>query len=719
MNANKQFFIVFAVIFIKEIKSSFWNEIPQRCIYDRTALFSCWNTTFTHPIPLFNDLDYTLQNHHVEIRDSYFQLSLRDLFVQVGTNIANLTLINNTFSETVIETNIFEGGIHFRLLLALIIHDQQGIQWPQFNGSYFPRLTHLDLSYNQLTNKQKLVFDHQFYPQLKYLNLSHNQLKSIDNLVGDSLNKLEVLVLSYNPLESIVNQFDRFQSLITLDLSSTPLKQLFSITLLPRLQGFICQQCYGIPTWEYENFLANCSQLLTIDLTGSHIHSINLFNPNMKCIKHLILNNQNLAASISSHDLLHSTNLESIQARGNYDVEYIHLNVYNRLFYIDFSDNLYLNQVILRLMSNYTHLQRLVISNTILNDFSIDFDKTNVKFLHIDMIDLSHNHLEIIDFLTKITFNMLDVSYNRLKIIDISLIHYRHGMYDLSLMNVLNMSSNGMEFIKINWENESPHTIDLSQNQLETVKLHGQTTYTLHLQNNPKLSLRTTTTTTFNVDLPALQYVDLTSIQLGSLEDLIYLHNLSNIRTLTLNNNRLLKQHRTLNWNLFYPWYQYLTHISLKNMSIERIDSGANLNDFYHLLTIDLYLNHYLKCDCTLQPFVNWLQTPPPPLMDFYEPLQKLLRIDCPQSLFDLGCANGIDQSDKKAVASSFLSFFKVLFIMIIILASLLMLMKLIDRRLGQARSGFYQQVSTDADVITVNERHVVHKPTNESNGNI
>ena len=77
-------------------------------------------------------------------------------------------------------------------------------------------------------------------------------------------------------------------------------------------------------------------------------------------------------------------------------------------------------------------------------------------------------------------------------------------MYELSLMNLLNISSNEMEFIKINWDNESPHTIDLSKNKLESIELHGQTTYTLLLNNNSKLSL---TPTTFNIDLPLLQYL--------------------------------------------------------------------------------------------------------------------------------------------------------------------------------------------------------------------
>ncbi|CAF1220463.1 unnamed protein product [Rotaria sordida] len=717
MYANKQIFIFFVVIFFKEIECSFWNEIPPRCIYDRTALFFCWNTTFTHPIPLFNDLVYTLQNHHVEIRDSYFQLSLRDLLVQVGTNIENLTLINNKFSSSGIETNlIFEGGIFFRLLSTLTIHDQYGIQWSQLNASYFPQLIKLDLSYNQFTNKRKLVFDHEYYPKLKYLNLSHNQLKSLDNLIGNSLNTLEILILSYNPLESIINQLNKFQSLITIDLSSTLIKQLFSITLLPYLQTFICQQCRTIPTWEYEKFISNCSKLnnnnkLTIDLTKSNIYSIKLFNPYIKCIKNLILNDQNLVNSITTNDLLFSINLESIQAKSNYDIDYIYLNVYDHLSYIDFSDNIYLNQVMLRLMSNYTHIQRLIISHTILNDFSIDFYNTKLKFLHIDVIDMSYSRLETLDFLKYLTFRTLDVSYNRLKIIDIDKIHYRHGMYDLSLMNLLNMSSNEMEFIKINWDNESPHTIDLSQNKLESIELHGQTTYTLLLANNSKLSLNKTAS---NIDLPLLQYLDLTSIQFDSFEYLIYLHNLSNIHTLILNNNRLLKQHRILNWNIFYPWHQYLTHLSVRNMSIERIDYGARLNDYYHLLTIDFYSNNHLKCDCTLQPFLHWLQTPPPPLIDFYEPLQKLLRIDCPISLFDLQCEDENNETPRRFYLSSHSSFFKALFILIVFILSSFIILKLIDRRLKRIQSRFYQQVYTDADVITLNERNIIHKTDQE-----
>ncbi|CAF2103665.1 unnamed protein product [Rotaria magnacalcarata] len=715
MYASKQTVFFFVILFIKEVQSSFWNEIPTHCVYDRTALFFCWNTTFTHSIPLFNDLAYTLQNHHVTIRDSYFQLSLRDLLVHVGSHIENLTLINNTFTSSVAESNfVFEGGLFFRVLQTLNIHDQQGIQWSQLNGSYFPQLIKLDLSYNQFTNKRKLIFDRQFYPKLSYLNLSHNRLTSINNLMGNCLATFETLILSYNPLESIVNKLSDYPSLITLDLSATNIKQLFSITLLPNLQTLICQECRDIPTWEYEVFLSNCSELnknqLTIDLTRSNTISIKLFNQYIKCIKNLILNDQNLVDSISTNDLLFSTNLESIQARSNYDMEYIYLNVYDRLAHIDFSDNIYLNQFMLRLMSNYTHLQRLIISHTALNDFSVDFFHTNVKFLHIDVIDLSHNHLETIDFLKYLTFYTLNLSFNRLKIIDINQIHYRNGMYDLSLMSLLNMSSNEMEFIKIDWNNESPHSIDLSENRLESVELHGRTTYKLQLANNSRLSFKEAV---INIDLPVLQYLDLTSIRLDSFEYLIYLHNLSNIHTLILNNNRLLSEHRTLNWNVFYPWHQYLTHLSLQNMSIERIDAGVHLDDYYHLLSIDFYLNERLKCDGTLKSFVNWFKTPPPPLLDFYEPLQKSLRIDCDLALFDLNY--GDDNMDRQHFfVASHSSFFKTFFMLIVFIAILLTTLKLIDRRLKRRRSRFYQQVYTDGDVITLNEQHVTHKTESE-----
>ena len=700
------------VVVIQQIQCSFWNEIPSRCIYDRTTHFACWNTTFVHPIPLFNDLSYTLQNHAVDIRDSLFQLSVRDLLVHVGTNIENLTLANNSFASSALDANnIFEGGIFFRLLTYLSIHDRQGLQWSQLNGSYFPQLLQLDLSNNGLDSKHALVFDHKFYPKLTHLDLSHNQLKSLANVLGNALDNVETLILAHNPLESLVDHIARFRSLRSLDLSSTPTKQLFSLTLLPYLQTFLCQDCRSIPSWEYEKLLGNCSRpnapLLTIDLTQSNVHSLKLFNPHMRCIQTLILSDQNLVDSITTADLLSSTNLQRVEARKNYAIDYIHLNIYERLAFIDFSENVYLNQVILRPRSDYTHLQRLTLTHTALSDFSIDFYNTTLKFLHIDVIDLSHGRLETLDFLKYLTFHTLDVSYNRLKIVDVDLIHYRHGMYDLSLMNLLNLSSNEMEFLKINWENESPHTIIVSENNLEYIELHGQSTYGLHLANNSKLAL---TSAKFHLDLPALHYLDLTSIALHSLENLIYLHHLTNIHQLTLDHNRLSKQHRTLNWQVFYPWRQYLTHLSLRNMSIDRIDAGARLMDYYHLLTVDFYSNTHLKCDCTLQPFIHWLQTPPPPLMDFYEPLQKLLRIDCPISLFDLQCE---DQTQgKRGVLHS--SAFRAALVMVVCAAIVLVTVKFIDRRMKRFRSRFYRRVYTDADIITLNERHITQRTDGE-----
>ena len=686
--------VIFFLLFIQKSKCSFWNEIPPRCIYDRTTLFSCWNTTFTHPIPLFNDLTYTLQNHHVQIRDSNFQLSLNDLFIHVGPNIEHLTLINNTFSSIV-----YNGSqeIYFRLLQSLEIHDKKGLQWLQLNTSYYPQLTKLDLSYNQFTNKQQLIFNQQSFPILKSLNLSHNQLQSIDNLTGNILNRIEGLILSFNPLETILNKLYEFQSLIFLDLSSTSIKQLFSLTLLPRLETFLCRQCQQIPVNEYEKFLLNCSQFknyLILDFSETKITSVELFNP---CVKDLTLNNQSLIDSVSTEDFLSSTNLENIQMRNIDRMSYVHLNVYDRLKSIDFSDNNNLRQVSLHLLSDYTYLQRLILSHTAVKDFSIHFNNTKLKYLHVDIIDMSYSRLETLDFLHYLTFYSLDVSFNRLKNIDINQIHFRHGMYELSLMNFLNLSSNDMESIRINWDNESPHTIDLSLNNLQSIKLHGQSTYTLLLNNNSNLSL---TPATFNVDLPSLQYLDLNTIHLDSLENLIYLHNLSNIHTLILNNNHLHKQHRTLNWHIFYPWHQNLTHISLRNLSLEKIDPNVYLNDYYHLLTINLYDNDDLKCDCILHPFINWLKTPPPPLADFYEPLNKVLSIDCPVSLFDLQC------DDRKTTSTLFI----VSLIVGIVLIMVLVIAKLLVCYIKRQRSKSYHRMLIDSDAIALNETNIIEK---------
>jgi hypothetical protein len=156
---TRQVLILFLLLSIQKSKCSFWNDIPSQCFYDQTALLSCSNATFTRPIPLFNDLTYTFQNHRVEIRDSYIQLALYSLFSHVGSNIENLTLIDNRF------LSLNESGrIYFRLLQILSIHDQKGLQWFQLKSSYFPQLIQLDLSYNQFTNQDKLVLNLQLFP---------------------------------------------------------------------------------------------------------------------------------------------------------------------------------------------------------------------------------------------------------------------------------------------------------------------------------------------------------------------------------------------------------------------------------------------------------------------------------------------------------------------------------------------------------------------------
>jgi hypothetical protein len=676
--------IYIGILLIIQINCSFWTEIPQRCIYDQTTLFLCWNTSFIKPIPLFNDRSYTIQNHQVDIRDSNFQLSLIDLFANVGGNIEHLILINNTFSS-----NLFNEStkIYFRLLQTIQICDNQGLQWMQLNSSYFPQLIKLDLSYNQFTNEKQLVLNFQ---TLKYLDLSHNQLETIENLSGNSLDRIEILILSFNPLKTIMNKIKQFQSLRILDLSFTPIKQLFSITLLSRLEIFHCRQCQQISMFEYEKFLFNCSHNLIVNLSETKISSLKFFNPFIQCFKDLTINNQSMN---TSEDILLATNLENIQLQAIEKINSIHLNIYDRFKSIDFSENKNLQQVHLRLMSDYTYLQRLKISHTRLNDFAVDFNNTRLKFLHIDMIDMSDNHLESLDFLQYLTFSSLDLSFNRLKIISIEYIHYRHGMYELFQMNLLNLSFNQMESGRIHWDNESPHTIDLSNNNLQNIELHGQTTYTLLVNNNPELSV---IPKTFSIDFPFLQYLSLNSIQFDSFENLIYLHNLSNIHTLSLDDNQLRTEHRTLNWNVFYPWCKHLKHLSLKNMSIEKIDPGIYLNDFGHLLTIDFYENNF-ECNCILQPFINWLKVPPPPLPDFYEPLNKVLSLECPLSLFNMQC----DDRQMK------LTLFIVLLLVGVSLIILLVMIKLLIKR---KRSKPYDRMFIDNDTIALNETNFIQK---------
>lgn len=697
----EQIFTVFLVIWIPTTQCSFWNEIPPKCIYDQTTLFSCWNTRFTQPIPLFNNLQYTLQNHHVQIRDSYFGISLNDLFSNVGYNIERLSLTNNTFS---LESFNQSEKIYFRALQSLKVQDLQGIQWFQLNASYFPQLVELDLSFNNFTNAKNLIFNQQYFPALKYLNLSYNQLKSIDNLNGTSLRRIENLILAFNPLKTIINTINRFQSLRFLDLSGTLIKDLFSVTLLPRLETFSCRYCQQIAKTEYNKFLSNCSQLnnqLMIDLADTSIDSLQLFNPYIKCIQYLTLNYQDSIDSISTDDLLLSVNLQTIEIRGINIINSINLNVYDRLKSIDFSNNIKLTSVSLRLLSDYSYLQRLILSGTALEKFSIDFNNTVQTFLHIDIIDMSYSRLETVDFLKYLTFYTLDVSYNRLKIIDINQINFRRGMYELLMMNSLNLSSNNIESIKINWNNESPHTIDLSQNNLQSIELHGQTTYTLLLNKNLNLSM---TSSTFNLDLPALIYLDLNSIYFDSFENLIYLYNLSNIHTLILSNNLLNKQQRTLNWYLFYPWHQTLTHLLLQNMSLEKVDSGTYLNDYMHLLTVDFYSNENIECGCTLKPFIDWLKVPPPPLADFYEPRRKILSTSCPAEILQIDCNTTNTKGKTK------LKFILAMLIVGACLSIILIVLKFLRRYIKQKRPKPYNTMCPEIDSIALTEDYLTGK---------
>jgi len=646
MMSSKTFLLIFTTFVV--CHCSFWNEIPRRCVYDRTTLLSCWNTTFNQSIPLFNDLSYTLQNHQVQIENSIFYLSLNDLFAKVAEHIAYLKLCNNQFSS-----DIKIQRLYFRVLQTLEIHNELGIEWFQLKSSYFPQLIRLDLSNNNFTSKTNFNFSQQYFPLLKSLNFSHNQLSTLDNFHGNIFHRVESLDLSFNPLQTIQTKLNEFSSLIYLDLSSTLIKQLIPIHLLPHLEILNLRQCSQIPIEQYETMFDNCSKDLQLDLSQTKVNSLKYFE--RRCVKNLILIENSFENRIN--DFQSTENLESIQINSIDEINSISLNIYDRLKSIDFSLNFNLKRVDFHLQSNYVYLQRLIISYTSLKNIILDFNQTNLQFLHIDFIDLSHNRLETIDFIEQLTFSSLDLSFNLLKIIDINPISFRSGMHELISMNFLNLSSNSLEYVNIHWNNESPHVVDLSKNSLETVYLHGQTTYTLILNENFNLTLDPMK---FSLNLPFLTSLYMNSIALKSFEYLIYIHNLTNLRTLELNHNQLDKQSRILNWNIFYPWHRNLTHISLRNMSIERIDKGVYLNDYYHLLTVNLFDNR-VSCDCILHPFIVWLQVPPPMLPDFYEPLKKDLYLDCPISILN-------DECDSRSVKSIILISIAVTLILVLCL---------------------------------------------------
>ena len=707
------FILVYVLLFVQlSVDGSFWNEIPPRCILDQQNSLHCRNTTFLRPIPNLNVVKNATRDPQVDLRYCYLEYSLRDLFIYISTDVENLTLINNQFSPKALESNqIFEGGLFYRSLRSLTVRDKKGEQWLQFNRSFFPQLIELNLSKNHFTNAVQLNFSRESFPKLKLIDLSNNQLKTIENLRCDQLEKL---ILASNPLESISTDLKRFESLRFLDLSSTSIKSLFSLSLVPNLEDFHCRNCREIPSWEVEKLFEHCESrtrsFLSLDLSNCRLNSMDIFNRHAVCFQSLILNGENLDKSISTEDLHRSEHLEQIEIRQNHLIDYIYLNVYSRLALIDLSRNSYLSQVILRLHSETTRLQRLIISRTVLNDFSVDFTYTNVSHVHIDLIDLSHNQLETIDFLKYLTFFTLNLSYNRLKIIDVDSIRFRHGVFSFASMNLLNISFNQMEYASIRWIDESPHQIDLSNNELEFVELHGKTSLSLDLSNNRNLSL---TPDSMNLDLTRLQHLHLDSINLPSLEHLIYLHNLPNLQTLTFDNNHLSQKNRVLNWQLFEPWRQQLTHLSMRNISLERLESGAQLNGYLRLLAINMSENNQLLCNCDLRVLLNWLKTPLVPIESSVENFQKVLSIDCSMAFYDLHCSSYEDVEFPQEKVH-YTQLFRLIFILCVFSMILFCSLKFAEQRLKHLRSRFYPQVYTDGDLITLNERNIRSKPDDE-----
>ncbi|CAF1043541.1 unnamed protein product, partial [Didymodactylos carnosus] len=272
-------------------------------------------------------------------------------------------------------------------------------------------------------------------------------------------------------------------------------------------------------------------------------------------------------------------------------------------------------------------------------------------------------------------------------------IHFQNGMYNLALMDNLNLSHNIIEQINIKWHRESPHTIDLSYNNLKFVYLHGQTTYNLNLSSNYQLTLDNNV----QLNLSQLKYIDLSNINFRSFKNVNLFHNLTTIQTLILNNNHL--DMKILNWNVFHPMSKYLTHLSLYNMSIEQLE--GYLDNQKQLLTIDLYKNN-IKCDCSLKTLVKWLNFTSE-TYKYYDVLKRAVRIKC--NIYEVAAD---DLCDQTSIRISSLTKYLILFIMAILI--FVVIIKLINRfikRLKHRRNNFYHRVYTDADVITLDERNL------------
>ncbi|CAF4861153.1 unnamed protein product, partial [Rotaria sp. Silwood1] len=91
---------------------------------------------------------------------------------------------------------------------------------------------------------------------------------------------------------------------------------------------------------------------------------------------------------------------------------------------------------------------------------------------------------------------------------------------------------------------------------------------------------------------------------------------------------------------------------------------------------------------------------PPPSLIDFYEPLQKVLSINCPIKLFELNCNRG------KTKSTLFLTFL----IIGIFLIILLIIFILLYCYMKQKRSKSYRHMFTDNDLIALTEQNVIQR---------
>lgn len=472
----------------------------------------------------------------------------------------------------------------------------------------------IDLSQNLLNKIPNTCFS--IFTALQYLNLSHNKISSFDILTFEGVMELKTLDVSYNMLFEIGNSFTRFMNLDELFLQNNKLTKLTDYNLITLLQLKNLNLSSNMIESFENNTFKNLVMLEYLDLSNNKIEIIpkNMFEQNSNL--HSVLISDNYISHVDD-GAFDGKNVTKFDVRENNLTGSIEKDTFKGVHVTDLDLSggtiTSLGDEAFKFMCQ--DLNYLNVSFNIINSISHSAFTCSER---LRVLDLSHNHIEELNFETSGLKNLLKLYVRHNSIKKITNTVYKNLVYlenlDLSHNEITEIESKS--FVGLG----NIETLKVTHNPF--VKTLGNNTFD-GLDALTSIDLSSTRTTSYKnrsfSGLPLLKYINASNgqlssieydafIQTGSIEKLDLSHNLlsvfyvntssiSKVEEIYLNDN--LIRHIT---NDTFSGLKLLRMLNLVDNNIQRMEAYAfkNVDKLSHL-----YLSSNMQMKIIGNPFIN------------------------------------------------------------------------------------------------------------------